>query len=118
VGWMLYLFIGALAGLIMGTVGVGGGAIIISALLLVAKFPQKIAQGTTLLVIAAPVSLLAAWNYHRNGLVNVKAGLLIMISFLVFSFLGSHLAAVLPREILKNILGVVFVFMGAKILFS
>ncbi len=117
-GWMLYLFIGALAGLIMGTVGVGGGAIIISALLLVAKFPQKIAQGTTLLVIAAPVSLLAAWNYHRNGLVNVKAGLLIMISFLVFSFLGSHLAAVLPREILKNILGVVFVFMGAKILFS
>jgi uncharacterized membrane protein YfcA len=118
VGWMLYLFIGALAGLIIGTVGVGGGAIIISALLLVAKFPQKIAQGTTLLVIAAPVSLLAAWNYHRNGLVNVKAGLLIMISFLVFSFLGSHLAAVLPREILKNILGVVFVFMGAKILFS
>jgi uncharacterized membrane protein YfcA len=118
VGWMLYLFIGALAGLIMGTVGVGGGAIIISALLLVAKISQKIAQGTTLLVIAAPVSLLAAWNYHRNGLVNVKAGLLIMISFLVFSFLGSHLAAVLPREILKNILGVVFVFMGAKILFS
>ena len=117
-GWMLYLFIGALAGLIMGTVGVGGGAIIISALLLVAKFPQKIAQGTTLLVIAAPVSLLAAWNYHRNGMVDVKAGLLIMVSFLVFSVLGSHLAAVLPREILKNILGVVFVFMGAKILFS
>ena len=115
---LLFVVIGAVAGLIMGTVGVGGGAIIISALLLVAKFPQKVAQGTTLLVIAAPVSLLAAWNYHRNGLVSVRAGLLIMASFLVFSFIGSQFAAVLPKEVLKNILGVVFVIMGVRILWG
>jgi uncharacterized membrane protein YfcA len=115
---LLFLGIGALAGLVMGTVGVGGGALIISALLLLAKFPQKVAQGTTLLVVAAPVSLLAAWNYHRHGHVDVKAGLLIMLTFLVFSYLGSQFAEVVPRETLKNILGVVFVMMGAKLLFS
>jgi uncharacterized membrane protein YfcA len=118
VGWIQFLLIGALGGLVMGTVGVGGGAIIISALLLVAKFPQKIAQGTTLLVVAAPVSLLAAWNYHRKGNVDVKAALLIMVSFLVFSYLGSQFANQLPREVLRNALGVVFVLMGARILLS
>lgn len=115
-GWLLYLVIGALAGLVMGTVGVGGGALIISALLLVAKLPQKVAQGTTLLVVAAPVSLLAALNYHRKGLVDVKAGLLIMAAFLVFSWIGSQFASALPRETLRMVLGVVFVLMGVRLL--
>jgi len=115
--WLMFTLIGAVAGLIMGTVGVGGGAVIIFSLLYIAHFPQKLAQGTTLLIVAAPVSLLAAYNYYQNGFVNIKAGLIIMIFFLVFSFIGSHLAVFLPKDTLKIGLGIMLIFMGTKILF-
>ncbi len=114
----LYVIIGTVSGLVMGTAGVGGGALVIFLLLEVAHFDQRYAQGTTLLVVAAPVSLLAAYQYHRSGLVNVRAGLIIMASFLVASYLGSLLAAQLPRESLKYGLGVLMVLMGLRILTS
>lgn len=76
---LVYILIGSAAGLIMGVVGVGGGAIIIFSLLFAAHFPQKLAQGTTLFIVAAPVSLLAAYNYYKSGFVDLKAGILIMI---------------------------------------
>ncbi len=116
--WLIFIVIGAIAGLVMGALGVGGGAIIIFGLLYFAQFAQKMAQGTTLLVIAAPVSLLAAYNYYRNGFVDVKAGLLVMAAFLLFSFIGSQFAIMLPKEILKTGMGVIFIFMGVKMLFS
>jgi len=114
---LTYILIGSIAGLVMGTIGVGGGAIIIFSLLYGAHFPQKLAQGTTLLIVAAPVSLLAAYNYHRNGFVDLKAAVIIMISFLIFSFMGSQLASTLPREALKTMLGIGLILMGFKIVF-
>lgn len=109
--------IGSLAGLVMGTVGVGGGAIIIFCLSFFAKFPQKLAQGTTLFIVAAPISLLAALRYYHQGYVDVKAGLVVMASFLIFSFVGAHLATHLPNDILRNLLGFMLMLMGAKLLF-
>ena len=114
---IIYILIGSIAGVVMGTIGIGGGAIIIVSLLFLAHFPQKVAQGTTLLIVAAPVSLLAAYNYYRNGFVNLKAAAVIVICFLIFSFVGSQIAVILPKEILKRILGVGLILTGFKILF-
>ena len=113
---LTYAFIGMVAGLIMGMVGVGGGAVIIVSLLLVAHLPQKVAQGTTLLVVAAPASLLAAYNYYRKGLVDVRAAIVILVAFLVFSFFGSELAVYLPRQVLRRGLGLMLLAMGFKLL--
>ncbi len=66
------VLIGSLAGLVMGTVGVGGGALIIFPLSVFAIFPQKLAQGTTLFIVAAPIRLLAAMRYYRQGYVDIK----------------------------------------------
>ncbi len=114
---LTYILIGSIAGIVMGTIGVGGGAIIIFSLLYVAHFPQKLAQGTTLLIVAAPVSLLAAYNYYRKGFVNVKAAVIIMICFLFFSFMGSQLGPILPGGVLKTMLGIMLILMGLKIIF-
>jgi len=114
---LMYIAIGLIAGLVMGMVGVGGGAIIIFALLYLAHLPQKMAQGTTLLIVAAPVSLLAAYNYYLKGFVQLKAAIVIIISFLVFSFIGSYFASILPKEILKTMLGIILIFMGLKLIF-
>ncbi|HFE65256.1 MAG TPA: sulfite exporter TauE/SafE family protein [Caldithrix sp.] len=114
---LVYILIGSIAGLIMGLVGVGGGAIIIFSLLFAAHFPQKLAQGTTLFIVAAPVSLLAAYNYYKSGFVDLKAGILIMVFFLLFSYIGSSWGTMLPRETLKTLLGIMLFFMGLKLVF-
>lgn len=111
------VFIGSLAGLVMGTVGVGGGAVIIFSLAVFAKFPQKLAQGTTLFIVAAPISLLAALRYYRQGYVDVKAGLVVMACFLVFSLIGAQFASYLPNEILRTLVGVMLLLMGIKLIF-
>ena len=115
---LVFALIGAVSGLVMGTVGVGGGAIVITSLLYVAHFSQKVAQGTTLFVVAAPVSLLAAYAYYRHGYVDIRAGVTIMLAFLLFSYLGAQLAAGLPRETLRVGLGVVLVLMGLRMIFA
>jgi len=114
----LFIIIGAIAGLIMGTVGVGGGAIIIFGLSVFAKFPQKLAQGTTLFIVAAPISLLAAMRYYKQDFVNLKAGLIIMLSFLIFSFIGARIAVHIPNGQLKIILGIILILMGSKLIFT
>jgi len=111
------VLIGSLAGLIMGTVGVGGGAVIIFSLSVFANFPQKIAQGTTLFIVAAPISLLAALRYYRQGYVDVKAGLVVMVCFLVFSLIGAQFATQLPNEVLRTLVGVILLLMGIKLIF-
>ncbi|MEA2012770.1 MAG: TSUP family transporter [Verrucomicrobiota bacterium] len=114
----LFFFIGAIAGLTMGTVGVGGGAIIILCLSSLSKFPPKVAQGTTLFIVAAPISLLAAMRYYKEGCIDIKAGLIVMGSFLLFSFIGAYISVHLPNNVLKVLLGIVLLFMGIKLIFS
>ena len=113
---VLAAFIGCVAGLIMGTIGVGGGAIIIFSLLHILNFPQKLAQGTTLFVVAAPISLLAAFIYYRQGYVNLKLGLITMLFFAGFSYLGAYLGISMPKDTLRQLLGAGLVLMGLKLL--
>lgn len=113
----IYILIGAVAGLVMGTIGIGGGAIIIVSLLYCLNFTQKTAQGTTLFIVAAPVSLLAAYAYYQNGFVNMKASIIIMSAFLLFSYFGAQIAGFLPQNILKTSFGVGLILMGVKIVF-
>ena len=114
----LLILIGAIAGLVMGAVGVGGGAIIIFCLSVFARFPQKIAQGTTLFIVAAPISLLAAARYYKQDYVDLKAGFIVMVSFLLFSFLGANIAIHLPSSMLKILLGIMLLLMGIKLIFA
>jgi len=116
---MTILFlIGTIAGLVMGALGVGGGAIIIFCLSFLPNFTQKLAQGTTLFIVAAPISLLAAFRYYKQGYVDIKAGLIVMASFLIFSYIGAHIAIYLPNNILKVLLGIALLFMGVKLIYS
>ena len=55
---------------------------------------------TTLFIVAAPISLLAAMRYYREDYVNVKAGLIVMVAFFLFSLFGAHVAVHMPGSIL------------------
>jgi hypothetical protein len=70
-----------------------------------------------LFIVAAPISLLAAMRYYRQGYVDVRAGLVVMVCFLIFSFIGAHFATQLPNELLRTLVGIMLLLMGVKLIF-
>jgi uncharacterized membrane protein YfcA len=68
---LLFLVIGLAAGLLSGLFGIGGGIIIVPALLLVARMQPSVATGTSLGALLLPVGALGAWQYYKNGHLDV-----------------------------------------------
>jgi hypothetical protein len=69
--------VGLLAGVVSGLVGIGGGVIVIPALIYLFGFSQHIAQGTTLAMLVPPIGILAALTYYRQGYVNLGVAALL-----------------------------------------
>ncbi len=108
--------IGLAAGFIGGSMGVGGGVIIIPALMIFLGFTQKEAQGTSLAVLTLPVAFVAAMNYYKEGYVNIKFAAIVVATFVVGSYLGSKFALSIPAHTLKKIFAVLMLAIGIKML--
>lgn len=114
---ILLILIGLAAGFLSGLVGVGGGIIIVPALVLLLGFSQKQAQATSLGVLAMPVVLLAVIQYHKQGYLNVNYMLIIAAAFVLGGFLGSKLALSLSDERMKKVFAVILFIISVKMLF-
>lgn len=110
------LIIGILAGILSGLVGVGGGVIMVPLMVLFFGMSQHQAQGTSLAVLAVPVTAVAVYNYYQEGHINVKFALIIAVFFVIGSILGSKLAINLDQKMLKKIFGIVLLIIAGKML--
>lgn len=115
---MLYILLGILAGGLSGLIGVGGGVIIVPALVFLFGMSQQSAQGTTLALLVPPIGILAAMQYYKQGYVDVRVAIFIIVGFLVGSIFGSKLAIILPTRILSKVFGVTMLVIALKMLFS
>jgi len=111
------MLIGVLAGLLSGLVGVGGGIIIVPALVMLLGLSQHTAQGTTLAMLSFPVSLIGALNYYKKGMVDWKVALILCIPFMIGGFVGSKIALELSTPMVKKIFAMVMILVAVKILF-
>ena len=109
--------VGLLAGFISGSMGVGGGIIIVPALVFFLGFTQHQAQGISLGIMLAPIGLLAFINYYREGYTNLKYSLLLLVVFFIGSWFGSKLAVHLPAAVLKKIFGGLMLVAGVRMIF-
>ena len=116
--FIILAFIGLAAGILGGSIGLGGGIIIIPALVMFVGLTQKEAQGTSVAVMLPPIGILAAYNYYKEGFVNIKYAMVIALTFIVGGWLGSKLAIAVPEAIMKKSFAVLLLLMGLKILFS
>ena len=113
-----YLLLGLAAGILSGLVGIGGGILIVPALVFFFGFTQQQAQGTTLALLVPPIGILAAWTYYQHGFVNMKAALFIAAGFIVGSFLGARFVTGLPNSTLEKVFGTFLVLIGLKMIFG
>lgn len=93
---------GLLAGTLSGFLGIGGGIIVIPALTLILGFSQKMTQGTSLAMLLLPIGLMAVLNYYKAGYVELKAAGLLIITFVIGSYLTSFIAVDINDTYLKK----------------
>jgi uncharacterized membrane protein YfcA len=114
---VLLIGIGALAGGLSGMVGVGGGIILVPALVLLLGFSQKTAQGTTLAMLVLPVGIFAVLTYLKAGYVNVRAAGMLAAGFLVGAAISAMYAVKLPDHTIARVFGAVLMAIAVKLLF-
>ena len=114
---LLLAVIGLAAGILSGMIGIGGGIIIVPALVFVLGFSQQQAQGTSLGLLLLPVGILAVMNYYKQGFIDVKVVGVMCITFIAGGWLGSKIALSLPQDTVKKIFAVVLLVVALKMLF-
>ena len=112
------ILIGLLAGFFSGTLGIGGSVVMIPLMIMWVGFSQHEAQGTSLAVLSVPVTLLAAFNYYKEGHVNWKYAIIIAVTFIIGGYLGSKLAISINQSLLKKIFGGVLLLVAIKMIFG
>jgi uncharacterized protein len=99
---LIVLAIGLAAGVLGGFVGVGGGVLIVPALVLLLALPQHVAVGTSLGALLPPVGILGAYEYYRHGDLNITYALLLAAGLLVGAYFGARIAVVVSGLALRR----------------
>jgi uncharacterized membrane protein YfcA len=116
---IVYLvLIGLAAGFLGGMVGIGGGVLIVPALVLLLGLSQHQSQGISLAMMIFPVGILGVINYYKKGYVDFRYAGLLAVGFFVGSYIGSKFSLSLPQELVKKIFAVVMILLAIKLLFS
>ena len=115
---LLALLIGLLVGAFSGVVGLGGGILMVPALVYFFHMSQHRAQGTSLAAMLAPVGILAFLEYYRNGNADLKTGLLLAAGFTIGAYFGGVGAQHVPEVILRRVFAATLIVVGTRMLFS
>lgn len=110
--------IGAAAGYLSGLMGLGGGIIIIPALMYFLGFSQQTAQGTTLGLMVLPIGALAAIEYYKAGQIDLKAAGIMAITFVAASYFGSKMATSIDPQTLRKVFAVALTLIAFKMFFK
>lgn len=113
---LLLVIIGLAAGVLSGLVGVGGGIIIVPALVFFLGFTQHEAQGTSLGLLLLPVGILAVMNYYNKGYIDVRVVLVMCVAFVLGGWLGSKLALSLSQEVIRKVFAVVLFYTAFRMM--
>ena len=114
---ILVIIVGLAAGLLSGLVGVGGGIIIVPALVFILGFSQHEAQGTSLGILLLPAGIFAAMNYYKQGYIDLKVVLILFVGFLIGGYLGSKISLNMSEAVIKKIFAGVLAVIAIKMLF-
>jgi uncharacterized membrane protein YfcA len=110
------IIVGMAAGVLSGLVGVGGGIIIVPALVLILGFSQHEAQGTSLGLLLLPVGILAVINYYQKGFIDLKVVAIMSVAFVLGGWLGSKLALSMSQDTVRKVFAIILFYTAFKML--
>jgi uncharacterized membrane protein YfcA len=110
----LAILVGLLTGLLSGLIGLGGGVLIVPALVYLFRMPQRLAQGTSLATLLLPIGLLGFWEYYRSGHVDLRVAAFIALGFVIGVYAGGRWAQSVPEVILRRVFAVTLVVVAIR----
>jgi hypothetical protein len=110
--------LGLVAGALSGMIGLGGGVLIVPALVLLFGFSQHKAEGTTLALLIPPIGILAVLPYFKHGFVDLRAAALICLGFVFGGWIGGNLATSISEVALRRIFAGTLLAISIRLWFS
>jgi len=114
----IILVIGLAAGFLSGSMGVGGGVIIVPALVFFLGFSLHQAQGTSLALMTIPVMMVAASNFYKEGYIDIKVALILAATFMIGGYFGSKFSIMMPEKIIRKAFGGFMILIALKMIFG
>lgn len=112
---LFYLTTGLLAGVLSGIFGIGGGLLIVPALIFFGKMSQRTAVGTSLGALLLPVGALGVYAYWKAGNVDAKAAMWIALGMFLGAYGGATLALLVNESILKRAFAVLLAMVAVRL---
>lgn len=113
---LILLILGMVAGVLSGMVGIGGGIVIVPALVYFLGYTQHQAQGTVLFMFLLPIGILGVFNYYNAGHIEFKTAFIIASTFIVGSYFGSKISIAVDQATLKKVFGVILFLVSLKMI--
>ena len=113
---LLLLCIGLLAGIASGFVGIGGGMIIVPALVFGLGLNQHMAQGTSLAMMIPPIGILAVMSYYKAGQIQLEYAGILALTFVLGAWMGSKWALRINPSVVRLIFGLFMLFAAGRLI--
>jgi hypothetical protein len=114
---IVVLALGVLAGILVGLLGIGGGIVLVPAMMYILHMDQHLAQGTSLFILLPPIGLGALREYWKAGNVDLRAGILCAAGMILGAYVGSKFAVPMSTQKLKGLFGG-FLILSAVLLWN
>jgi uncharacterized membrane protein YfcA len=115
---LIFVAVGLAAGVLSGLFGIGGGVLIVPALIFFAKLQPIAATGTSLGALLLPVGALGAYEYYKRGNLNIPASLWVALGLFFGAWIGAKFAQQLSPVQLKRAFSVFLVIIAGKLWFT
>lgn len=115
---IIFLAIGLAAGVLSGIFGIGGGIVIVPALLYFGRLTPQSAVGTSLGALLLPVGILGAWSYYQGGNVNVRAAVFIALGLAIGVYFGAQIGQSVNSVTLRRSFSIFLVLVAGKMWFN
>src|SRR5215467_4690031 len=102
---LIILLLGLGVGVLVGLLGIGGGVVLVPAMVYLLGMEQHLAQGTSLFILLPPIGFGALREYWKQGQVDLKAGILCALGMLLGAYGGSLVALPVASRHLKGLFG-------------